>query len=114
MNPIVFWYKNNKPFCFLGIFLILASIVYSYFTTFTKEVTIKEKDSIRSGKYGQNIITDTDGNIYSISNSLYHNFFTSAELFTKLSVGQTYRVSGFGYRIPVLGFYPKIITATKV
>jgi len=40
---------------------------------------------------------------------MYHNFFTAAELFTKMSIGQTYKVNGFGYRIPFLSKYPNII-----
>jgi hypothetical protein len=83
--------------------------MYSYFSTFEKVITVKEKYSMMSGKYGNNVITDSDGNVYSISNSMYHNFFTAAELFTKISIGQTYKVNGFGYRIPFLSKCPNII-----
>lgn len=114
MNLFLFWYKQNKMIVFVIVFFILISFMYSYFSTFKKVITVKEKYSIMSGKYGQNVITDSDGNVYSISNSMYHNFFTATELFTKIAVGQTYRVNGFGYRIPFLSIYPNIIKASKV
>jgi hypothetical protein len=114
MKAVVDFYKNNKRFVLLISFFFITSMVYSYFTSFEKIITVKEKDSMRSGKYGQNIISDTDGNVYTISNSLFYDFFTAMELFTKIEPNQSYKVKGFGYRIPVLGIYPNIISASKV
>lgn len=106
-------YKLNKPFIFLVVFFLITSMVYSYFTVFEKIITVKEKDSMRTGKYGKNIISDTDGNVYTIENSMFYDFFTAMELFTKIELNQSYKVKGFGYRIPILGMYPNIIKASK-
>ena len=106
-------YKQNKPFIFMVVFFLITSMVYSYFTVFEKIITVKEKDSMRTGKYGKNIISDTDGNVYTIENSMFYDFFTAMELFTKIELNQSYKVKGFGYRIPILSMYPNIIKASK-
>ena len=113
-SVIVEIYKQNKPFIFLVVFFLVTSMVYSYFTSFEKIITVKEKDSMRTGKYGKNIVSDTDGNVYTIENSMFYDFFTAMELFTKIELNQSYKVKGFGYRIPILGIYPNIISASKV
>ena len=112
-SVIVEIYKQNKPFIFLVVFFLVTSMVYSYFTSFEKIITVKEKDSMRTGKYGKNIVSDTDGNVYTIENSMFYDFFTAMELFTKIELNQSYKVKGFGYRIPILGIYPNIISASK-
>jgi hypothetical protein len=114
MKQIMLWYKNNRSFVLLIVFFFVTSMVYSHFTSFEKIITVKEKDSMRSGKYGQNIIADTDGNVYTVSNSVFYDFFTAMELFAKIELNQAYKIKGFGYRIPVLGIYPNIISASKV
>ena len=88
--------------------------MYSYATYFTKTITIKEKESLKNGKYGQNVVADTDGNIYSISNSIFYGFYTSTELYTKIVENQKYQVTGYGYRIPFLGLFPCIISVKVV
>ena len=113
MKDVVYWYKNNKPFVFLVVFVLLTSMMYSYFTSFEKIITVKEKDSMKTGKYGKNIVSDTDGNVYTIENSIFYDFFTAMELFTKIELNQAYKIKGFGYRIPILGIYPNIISASK-
>lgn len=114
MKKFILWYKDNKPFVLLIVLFLVTNMFYSYFTSFEKIITVKEKDSMRSGKYGKNIISDTDGNVYTVENSIYYEFFTAMELFTKIELNQPYKVKGFGYRIPFLGIYPNIIRASKV
>ena len=113
-SNIVEIYKEHKRFIFLVVFFLVTGMAYSYFTSFEKTITVKEKDSMKSGKYGKNIVSDTDGNVYTIENSIFYDFFTAMELFTKIELNQSYKVKGFGYRIPILGIYPNIISASKV
>ena len=75
---------------------------------------MKEKDSIKNGKYGQNIIADTDGNVYSVANSIFYDFFTATEVFTKIELNQAYKIKGFGYKIPSLGIFSQIVSATPI
>jgi len=113
-SVIIDIYKENKRPIVLIVFFLATSMVYSYFTSFEKIITVKEKDSVITGKYGKNIVSDTDENVYTIENSLFYNFFTAMELFTKIETNQAYKVKGFGFRIPMLGVYPNIIRASKV
>ena len=114
MNPIVYFYKTNQLWIITIIVFILLDIVYTYGTYFSKTITIKEKDYLKNGKYGENVVSDMEGNIYSISNSIHYWFFTATELYTELTEKQTYNVTGYGYRIPILNMFPTIISATKV
>ena len=98
----------------LIVLFFVSSAIYSYATYFTKTITVKEKDSLRGGKYGQNVISDTDGNIYTITNTIFYLFYTSTELYTELAENKKYQISGYGYRIPFLGLFPSIISAKGI
>ena len=96
----------------ITIFLVLNAI-YAYGTRFEKTIRVKEVNSLR-GKYGTNVVADHDGTVYSVSNSIYYLFFNSAELYTQFDAEKNYIITGYGYRIPILGIFPNIISATKI
>ena len=107
---------TNNYWSFVIAFMVFFQIlytIYSYATYFEKTITIKEKDSLKNGKYGQNVVADSEGNIYSISNAIAYLFFTSTELYANLEDGKKYKITGFGKRIPLLNMFPSIISATK-
>jgi hypothetical protein len=110
-------YEITNNYCFFAIaFMIFFQIlyaIYSYTTYFEKTITIKEKDSLKNGKHGKNVVADSEGNIYSISNAIAYLFFTSTELYANLEEGKKYKITGFGQRIPLLNMFPSIISATK-
>ena len=110
-KPLSYYFNSTNIYFGFIILFFVSSAVYSYATYFTKTITIKEKDSLRGGKYGQNVISDADGNIYTITNSMFYGFFTSTELYTKLAENKKYQIGGYGYRIPFLGLFPSIISA---
>jgi hypothetical protein len=89
---------------------ILITILLYIFTYFEKTITINDKISYSSGKYMNNTIIDENGIVYSITNSLPLLYFTSAEVFLKLEKGKTYRVTGYGLRIPILGMFPNLLS----
>ena len=60
------------------------------------------------------LVTDENDNVYIVSNSIYYLFFNSLELYTSLQNNQKYIIKGFGLRIPILGFFPHILKATKI
>ena len=105
--------ENNTFIIVIAVFLFL-SFLYSRITYFEKEITVKEINNTFYGKYGSNIIVDTDDNIYSVSNTIYYLHFQAVELYAKIDSGKKYKIRGYGKRIPFLGMMPIIIDAKPV
>jgi hypothetical protein len=103
-----------KIFFFIILVLIIINLIYAYATKKNKIITIKNSTYFRQSKYGYNLISDKDNNIYQVKNSIYYLFFNSAELYQQLEVNKTYNITYYGYRIPFLNMYPNIITATII
>ena len=85
----------------------------NFFTKFEKTITINNLDYYRGSKTGLNLITDTNGNVYVISNSFLQGFFTGPELYSSLKEGKTYNIKGYGIRIPILSSYQHITSAIE-
>jgi hypothetical protein len=99
---------------FFIVFFIVLQLIYSRATYFEKIITVKEKNSVNSGRYGKNIIKDSNGELYIISNSIYFWFFNSIELYTNIQVNSSYKIKGFGYKISSLGIFSQIVSANPI
>jgi hypothetical protein len=110
---LVFLDTYKWVFLIIIIYLIIL-FIYTYGTYFEKVITVKELNYVKNFKQGTNIITDSDNDIYTIHNSVLYGFFTSVELFTKININETYKIRGYGFRIPILGYYKNIIGAEKI
>jgi hypothetical protein len=109
------YFLDNNLWIFIIIIVwIIIVFIYTYGTYFEKIITVKELDYIKYGRYGGNILTDSDNNVYTVHNSLLYGFFTSAELYTQFRANQKYKIKGYGYRIPILGRYRNIIGAERL
>lgn len=95
------------------VFYIIFMLYINFFTKFEKTITINNLDYYRGSKTGLNLVTDTNGIVYIISNSLFQGFFTGPELYSSLRVGKTYNIKGYGIRIPIISNYPHIISAIE-
>lgn len=78
------------------------------FTSFTRTITIKDKEPYGFGRVVRNQVVDTNGNIYSVKNEVFLLHFRAAEVWMKLEEGKTYNIKGYGVSIPNLGAYPNI------
>ena len=108
-----YWYY----FYFFIIFFIicvLVNMVYTYFTQFEKTITIKKLDSIRTAKYGKNIVVDTNNNVYSVQNNIFLMFFSSIQLYTTFETNKTYKIKGYGFSYSNLGWYQNIFDAKEI
>ncbi len=93
---------------------ILGKIILIVFTRFEKTITVRTNMAHGSGRATRNMVSDNDGNTYKVENVILLLHFDSAELQAKLMPGNTYKVKGFGLRIPFLGMYPIITDAVQV
>jgi len=113
---IIAWFEENqfRILVYLILTLLLFNIVYAYTTPFEKVITIDEKYTYAKGSVGSQSVSDKEGVVYAVKDSLYYFHFQSAEVFNKLNVDSKYKISGYGRRVPVLGLFPIIIKATSV
>lgn len=93
--------------------LITIRILLLIFTRFERTITIATNTPFGTSSYGKggivyNIVSDTNGNVYKLRNDLFILHFRAAEVQAKLKPGATFKVRGYGLRIPILGMYPII------
>ena len=102
-------WKLWVAFFVIIVLLALLTPVILYSTTkFEKEITISEK-YIRYRRRGSNYnVVAEDGTIYRIGNVWFKGDFNRADDYAKLKEGQTYKVTGYGVRVPFLDMYKTI------
>ena len=87
---------------FVGLFII------TYSNYFSRTITIKEKSNYGVGRYMNNIVMDTGGNVYTVHNMYLVGNFDAVTDFATLEIGKSYRVSGYGISIPFFQIFPNI------
>lgn len=103
---------------YLMFFLVLAITFYVYYfaTRFTNKVIRIDNDNLMkastSGNRSKNLVSDTDGTLYRVTDAWGVLHFRSAEVLNTLRTGEKFIVSGYGTRVPALGLYPVIVSAT--
>jgi len=105
-NYIVYIYF----FVFIFI-LILINYIYYFATKFSKIITIENKYTYAKKSTRAQTVSDTNDVVYTVDDSLILFHWTSAEVFNKIDIGKTYKIEGYGKRIPFLGLFPVIISA---
>lgn len=92
--------------------LILINYIYYFATKFSKIITIENKYTYAKNRSTRaQTVSDTNDVVYTVDDSLILFHWTSAEVFNKIDIGKTYKIEGYGKRIPFLGFFPVIISA---
>ena len=96
------------------LFLMNACFIHS--TKFIEIITINRKfQHFYSNKHNGNtlyLISDTNGNIYSIGKKYY--LIHDIELWNSLNENESYEVIGYGIRNTVTDTFPYIVSAKKV
>lgn len=100
---------------FKTLFLVLVVLTvikatYILLTRFEKVIVVDENMSYggKGKRMVGNLITDKEDNVYMVQNEPLLLHWSSAEILAQLNQGQTYKVKGYGRRIPILGLYPVI------
>ncbi len=104
--------EQMQVFVYVLVIYVILFYIYYYMTKFTKQITVKSEIDYVTGMgrfiYGNNMISDMNDDVYSVSNRLLLLKFNAVENLSKLEPKQTYTVSGFGIRYPIFGLYPVI------
>lgn len=94
-----------------GIFLsVLLGLTSPYWTADTYTVTVEERQQIVAGSYK---VWTTDGQVFKIEDSLAYLNYSSANLYGKLKVGETFKVKASGVRFGPLSMFENIVSAEK-
>ena len=91
---------------FLFIAVPISDTIINYSNEKVIEITIKDK--YVKGQEGRYFIVDTDNNTYIIADLLLKNKFNSSDLYSKLEIGNKYKVETTGMRIHFLSKYQNI------
>lgn len=112
------WFPSSNSliyfFAIAFIIYIVIALILSFSNHTVKTITVKSKTEYSSGRAHYNMIIDTNGNTYFVTNSLFIGVFNSAEIYGSMDVGKSYSVSTYGVRIPILGLFPNIVKAIPV
>jgi len=97
----------------LILLFVVGPIIFYYSTSFEKDITVKEKYTSQVyGKYGTSIpiyyVVANDDTTYKIVNMWWMFDFNDTDDYGKINIGKTYRVKGYGKRVPFLGMVHKI------
>ena len=97
-----------------GLYFLFV-LYLNYGCKFQKTITISHIiSSYRSGKNGLNLLSDTNGNVYLVQNSLLQLFFKGPELYSMFEEHKTYEIKGYGFRNEYIGLYPHITYAKEI
>jgi hypothetical protein len=107
------YYDVFKILIILSIFGHISNLIYYYITKFERTITVDEKYAYSSKRRGQTI-SDTNNVVYVLRDVLVLFHWTSVDLFNELDVGKTYKIQGYGIRVPYLGWFPNIISAKLI
>lgn len=91
---------------------IFTMILYAT-TSFDKKIQIKEK-YITGYKGGSRyFVVDSDDNVYKLVDTWFLGEFDRGDDYGKITKGGTYRIKGYGIRVPIISQFPRIYKVTK-
>jgi cell division protein YceG involved in septum cleavage len=117
-NKINFFNNKNVFFyIFISVIIIilLINIFFTFFTKFEKQIIIKNKyiRNLSKGK-GSYFVVDNNNNAYILSDNLLLFQFNKTDDYNLITIGQKYKIYGYGYRVNLLSMYPKIYDLKKI
>lgn len=87
--------------------------LYAYSTNNKEEIKVSNKYQIINKGETQFMIVDDKGRHFVINNSLWYWKWDSIEDWEKIKNGDTLKVKYYGFRSPLLGLFPNIISSSS-
>lgn len=107
-NP---WYFFYLILAFIIIKIILDIILF-FNKQFEKKITVSNKYHLqRASRY--HVVDQNDEN-YRVTNVWFKGDFNRGDRYGMLKEGESYKIKGYGIRIPVLNMYKNIYSVEKV
>lgn len=82
--------------------------VYTYTTSKTEKIEIKEKYLYTCNGFTRFMIIDKNNKHFCVNNSFWYWKWNSIEDYFHLKKNEIYSVKYYGFRIPLFGIFPKI------
>jgi hypothetical protein len=87
---------------------------YVYGTSKIEYSSIIKKYKMVRGGYTDFMVIDKKGNHYNVNNSIWYWKWNSIEDWNNIKEGDELKINYYGWRIPILGIFPKIYTLNKL
>jgi len=93
----------------LFMFVLSYDLILQLTTKFTKTITVQDKYIVPSYKgRTRYTIVDKDFDVYTIENAVTRGQFDKASDYSRIKIGQTYKVQGYGVNLPSIGVFKRI------
>lgn len=93
----------------LFVFVLTYDLILQLTTKFSKTITIQDKYIVPSYKgRTRYTIVDKDFNVYTIDNAVTQGQFDKASDYSRVQIGQTYKVQGYGVNLPSIGVFKHV------
>ncbi len=116
--------KLTEYLIIIGIiaFFLLLHFIYCRATLSNETITVSDKgivmNNVSSDKYNSTtshyMVYTKNGQALKNTNNLWFWKWTSDELQGKLKKGKKYKIKTWGIRVPFLGWYKHILSATEI
>ena len=103
---------ESKIYIIGGILILALLVSYPlalYGTEQQHEITIEEKWTKQHGNDMKYLVSDTDGNVYTIEDCIWLWKWDASNRYASIDEGKTYDVTLIGWRIQVLSWYQNIV-----
>jgi hypothetical protein len=92
--------------------LMVSGAVISVVVTDDRTIVVQEKLGAH-GENGNYLVIDTDSNVYSVEDNYLLGSFDASNRYAKLQSGGMYKIHTHGIRLPLLSWYPNIMSSTQ-
>ena len=113
--------KLNKKEALAGISAVVLSIlaiaIFAHVWFASEEekiITVKEKWVKYHGSDAKYLFSDTEGNVYCITDEILLGKWDASNRYAKLEEGKTYKVKLYGWRIPIFSFYQNAVEIEEI
>jgi len=87
---------------------------YAYGTKSTDTIKVSNTYMYTQNGFTQFMIIDKNGKHYNVNNSFWYWKWNSIEDWHKIEIGEVINVKYYGYRIPLLGIFPNIVSSRNI
>ncbi len=91
----------------------VCNLGYTLGTMNQKDIVVAKKYQYDSNGFTHFMIVDTTGNHYDVNNSLWYMKWDSIEDWSSVETNDNVSIKYYGWRVPFLGMFPKIIKTNK-
>ncbi len=92
----------------------LCHLSYALSTKDKKEIIVAKKYKYDTYGFTNFMVIDNNGNHYNVNNSTWFMKWDSIEDWSSIEHNDVLRIGYYGWRIPLLGTFPNIISTNKI